>query len=208
MATTRSRFAAPRFVSGHPAHGCSIFLQQWLFDSPTAAPRLLKQRSGHHAPPHLVRYYGDDGKSILTAGADRALRYTSVVRDSRGYELSQGALQLLILQSGGTDECGPLGSIARKAKHLGVSASELKLPVITSLSYSASRSKDWDDIVTVSEGESLGRTWSAEGKRVGKWTLAAEGTVKVRYSADIPFRLELMRESADDGRLGDRKSVV
>jgi hypothetical protein len=64
--------------------------QQWLFDSPSAAPRLLKQRSGHHAPPHLVRYYGDDGKAILTAGADHALRYTSIVRDSRGYELSQG----------------------------------------------------------------------------------------------------------------------
>lgn len=64
--------------------------QQWLLDTPTAAPRLLKQRSGHHAPPHFVRYYGDDGKSLLTAGADRSLRYTSVVRDSRGFELSQG----------------------------------------------------------------------------------------------------------------------
>lgn len=65
--------------------------QQWLLDTPTSAPRLLKQRSGHHAPPHLVRYYGDDGKSLLTAGADRSVRYTSVVRDSRGFELSQGA---------------------------------------------------------------------------------------------------------------------
>lgn len=67
-----------------------ILSQQWLFDSPSAAPRLLRQRSGHHAPPHLVRYYGEDGKAILTAGADRAVRYTSIVRDSRGYELSQG----------------------------------------------------------------------------------------------------------------------
>ncbi|KAI5478393.1 WD repeat protein, U3 small nucleolar RNA-associated protein 21 [Pseudohyphozyma bogoriensis] len=134
-------------------------LKQWLFDSPTSPPRLLKQRSGHHAPPHLVRYYGDDGKSLLTAGADRALRYTSVVRDSRGYELSQG-------------------SIARKANHLGVKPSSLKLPVITSLSYSNSRSKDWDDVVTISDGEALGRSWSVEGKRVGKWTLKAEGEVK------------------------------
>ena len=37
-----------------------------------------------------MRYYGEDGKGLLSAGADRALRYTSVVRDSRGYELSQG----------------------------------------------------------------------------------------------------------------------
>lgn len=120
---------------------------------------MLKQRSGHHAPPHLVRYYGDDGKAILTAGADRALRYTSVVRDSRGYELSQG-------------------SIAKKANHLGVKPSSLKLPLITSLSYSTSRSKDWDDVVTASQGEALGRSWSVQGKRVGKWTLQAGGPAK------------------------------
>ena len=39
----------------------------------------------------VSRYYGEDGKQILTAGRDQALRYTSVVRDSRSVELSQGA---------------------------------------------------------------------------------------------------------------------
>lgn len=53
-------------------------------------PRLLKFRTGHHAPVNCIRYYGEDGKQILTAGRDRALRYTSVVRDSRSHELSQG----------------------------------------------------------------------------------------------------------------------
>jgi len=67
-----------------------FIFKQWLFDSPTAAPRLLKFRSGHHAPPHLIRYYGDDGKQLLTASRDRSLRCTSVVRDSRSFELSQG----------------------------------------------------------------------------------------------------------------------
>ena len=71
-----------------------IGLQQWLFDSPTAPPRLLKFRSGHHAPPHLIRYYGDDGKQLLTASRDRSLRCTSVVRDSRSFELSQGVFTL------------------------------------------------------------------------------------------------------------------
>lgn len=66
--------------------------QQWLFDSPEAVPRLLKMRGGHHAPPTSIRYYGEDGKQILTAGRDRALRYTSVVRDSRSHELSQGTI--------------------------------------------------------------------------------------------------------------------
>ncbi|CEQ42504.1 SPOSA6832_04318, partial [Sporobolomyces salmonicolor] len=151
------------WVPGQPlmmTSGGDNSMKQWLLDTPTAAPRLLKQRSGHHAPPHLVRYYGDDGKALLTAGADHALRYTSVVRDSRGYELSQG-------------------SIARKATRLDVRPSSLKLPLITSLAYSTARSREWDDVVSVSAEEKLGRTWSVEGKRVGKWTFEAEGKVTI-----------------------------
>ncbi|GAA6011897.1 hypothetical protein JCM11491_000095 [Sporobolomyces phaffii] len=151
------------WVVGQPLFmtcGSDNSMKQWLLDTPTAAPRLLKQRSGHHAPPHLVRYYGDDGKALLTAGRDHSLRYTSVVRDSRGYELSQG-------------------SIARKATRLDVKPSSLKLPLITSLAYSTSRSKDWDDVVTVSSEEQRGRSWSVEGKRVGKFTFEANGKVTV-----------------------------
>ena len=70
--------------------GTRSMMQQWLSDSPTTAPRLHKFRSGHHEPPHLIRYYGEDGKQLLTASRDRSLRYTSVVRDSRSFELSQG----------------------------------------------------------------------------------------------------------------------
>ncbi|GAA5908186.1 hypothetical protein JCM6882_005967 [Rhodosporidiobolus microsporus] len=151
------------WVPGQPlfmTSGGDNSVKQWLLDTPTSAPRLLKQRSGHHAPPHLVRYYGEDGKGLLTAGADRALRYTSVVRDSRGYELSQG-------------------SIARKATRLDVRPSSLKLPLITSLAYSTARSRDWDDVVSVSADEKLGRSWSVENKRVGKFTLEAKGKVTV-----------------------------
>ncbi|BGP40594.1 rRNA-processing protein utp21 [Rhodotorula kratochvilovae] len=151
------------WVPGQPlmvTSGGDNSLKQWLLDTPTSAPRLLKQRSGHHAPPHFVRYYGDDGKSLLTAGADRSLRYTSVVRDSRGFELSQG-------------------SIARKATRLDVRPSSLKLPLITSIAYSTARSREWDDVVSVSADESLGRSWSVENKRAGKFTFATEGKATV-----------------------------
>ncbi|KAJ7582969.1 WD40-repeat-containing domain protein [Mycena floridula] len=83
------------WVPGQPlliSSGEDNSVKQWLFDSPTAIPRLLKFRSGHHAPPHLIRYYGEDGKQILTASRDRSLRCLSVVRDSRSFELSQGSL--------------------------------------------------------------------------------------------------------------------
>jgi hypothetical protein len=65
-------------------------MQQWIFDSVDLPPRLLKFRSGHYSPPHLIRHYGEDGKQLLTAAQDRSLRCTSVVRDSRSFELSQG----------------------------------------------------------------------------------------------------------------------
>ncbi|KAF5338355.1 hypothetical protein D9611_012521 [Ephemerocybe angulata] len=111
--------SALEWVPGQPlliTSGEDNSVKQWVLDSPTAAPRLLKFRSGHHSPPHLIRYYGDDGKQLLTASRDRSLRCTSVVRDSRSFELSQG-------------------SLAKKATSLSLPVASLKFPPITSLSY-------------------------------------------------------------------------
>lgn len=134
-------------------------VKQWLFDSPTALPRLLKYRAGHHAPPHLIRYYGEDGKQLLTTSRDRTLRCTSVVRDSRSFELSQG-------------------SMAKKAAATSVPVSSLKLPAITSLSWSATRSKDWDDILTVHSDYEPARSWSMQNKRLGKHVFKLETASK------------------------------
>lgn len=130
-----------------------------MFDSPTAAPRLLKFRSGHHAPPHLIRYYGEDGKQLLTASRDRSLRCTSVVRDSRSFELSQG-------------------SLAKKATSLSIPIESLKLPPVTALSYSMTRAKDWDDVLTGHTDETFARTWSMKDKKLGKHTFALAGEGK------------------------------
>ncbi|KAF8503603.1 Utp21-domain-containing protein [Russula emetica] len=84
-----------QWIPGQPlliSSGDDNNVKQWHVDSLTSPPRLLKFRSGHQAPPHLIRYYGEDGKQLLTASRDRSLRYTSVVRDSRSFELSQGSL--------------------------------------------------------------------------------------------------------------------
>ncbi|KAF9014099.1 Utp21-domain-containing protein [Cyathus striatus] len=115
--------------------------------------RLLKFRAGHNAPPHLIRYYGDDGKQLLTASRDRSLRYTSVVRDSRSFELSQG-------------------SLAKKATTLSIPIASLKFPPITAIAYSTTRTKDWDDIVTAHTDETFARTWTMLGKKLGKHSLA------------------------------------
>ncbi|KDR73654.1 hypothetical protein GALMADRAFT_100477 [Galerina marginata CBS 339.88] len=143
---------AIEWVPGQPVlitSGEDNSVKQWLFESPTAPPRLLKFRSGHQSPPHLIRYYADDGKQILTASRDRSLRCTSVVRDSRSFELSQG-------------------SLLKKATSLSIPLASLKFPPITSISYSPARSKDWDDIMTAHTDETFARTWTMLGKRLGK----------------------------------------
>ncbi|KAG6332366.1 hypothetical protein ID866_6722 [Astraeus odoratus] len=146
--------ASAEWVPGQPiliTSGEDNSIKQWLFDSPSAAPRLLKFRAGHHLPPHLIRYYGEDGKQLLTASADRSLRYTSVVRDSRSFELSQG-------------------SLTRKASTLSKTLNSLKLPPVISISYSTTRSKDWDDVLTAHIDQPFVRSWSVPNKRVGKHT--------------------------------------
>ena len=45
-------------------------LKQWVFDSVDGAARLLRFRSGHAAPPTVVRHYGS-GRLLLSAGALR-----------------------------------------------------------------------------------------------------------------------------------------
>ncbi|KAF5373929.1 hypothetical protein D9758_000754 [Tetrapyrgos nigripes] len=147
--------SALEWVPGQPvliSSGEDNSVKQWLFDSPTAAPRLLKFRSGHQTPPHLIRYYGEDGKQLLTASRDRSLRCTFVVRDSRSFELSQG-------------------SLAKKATNLSIPIASLKFPPITAISHSSARSKDWNDILTVHSDETFARTWSMQSKKIGNYTL-------------------------------------
>lgn len=135
-------------------------------------PRLLKLRGGHHAPPTCVRYYGEDGKQILTAGKDRALRYTSVVRDSRSFELSQGKLYVGLKPL--NTNLHSAGSLVKKAIGLGVTVDHLKFPQITAISSSSMRSKDWEDVLTAHSEDAVARTWRVQEKRLGPWTFELE----------------------------------
>ncbi|KAK7054659.1 rRNA-processing protein utp21 [Paramarasmius palmivorus] len=162
--------SALEWVPGQPiliSSGEDNSVKQWLFDSPTAAPRLLKFRSGHFSPPHLIRYYGEDGKQLLTASRDRSLRCTSVVRDSRSFELSQG-------------------SLSKKASSLSVPVASLKFPPITAISHSSARSKDWDDILTAHTDETFARCWSMQNKKLGKHSLSFAEAAKSKGKGRLP----------------------
>ncbi|WVW84648.1 hypothetical protein I302_106682 [Kwoniella bestiolae CBS 10118] len=179
-----------QWVAGQPllvSSSADNSVKQWLCDSPTGMPRLLKFRGGHHAPPTCIRYYGEDGKQILTAGRDRSLRYTSVVRDSRSFELSQG-------------------SLIKKAIGLGVTVDHLKYPQITAIASSSIRSKDWEDVVTAQADDAVARTWRVQEKRLGPWTFEMESGVAQAVSVTACGNFALVGSSTGEIRMYNMQS--
>ncbi|ORY08146.1 Utp21-domain-containing protein [Basidiobolus meristosporus CBS 931.73] len=140
-----------QFLNGQPilvSSGADNSVKQWIFDSLDGLPRLLKSRSGHHGPPTMIRYYGQDGKTLLSAARDRSLRSFSTVRDSQSVELSQG-------------------SLSKKSKMLNLKVDELKLPQITNFAAANTKEKDWDNILTCHMNDTKSRTWSFQRKAIG-----------------------------------------
>jgi len=45
----------------------------WIFDMADGGARLLRQRSGHAQPPIKLRFHGNDGQIILSAGSKNVL---------------------------------------------------------------------------------------------------------------------------------------
>ena len=162
------RIGSIEFLPGQAvlvSSGADNALRQWAFDTPTSPPRLLRERSGHHSPPSIIRYYGNDGKALLSASrGDRTLRYTSIVRDSRSFELSQG-------------------SVSAKANKLDMKVDALKLPPIESIAFAGQGAgaggigtgslitREWDDVITCHGAEHTAFTWSVQNKRLGKLRL-------------------------------------
>lgn len=54
-------------------------IKQWLFDSADETGRLLRYRSGHSAPPTIVRHYGDTNR-LLSAGPLDASNCTASIQ--------------------------------------------------------------------------------------------------------------------------------
>ncbi|CAG8567238.1 8534_t:CDS:10 [Acaulospora morrowiae] len=145
-----------KFLNGQPiliSSGADNSIK-WVFDSVDGVePRLLKSRSGHHASPTNIQYYDSDGHFILSTAGDRSLRAFSIVRDSQSVELSQGSL------------------IKKAKKTTGAlkNLDALKLPQI--IRFSASKQKEWDNIITCHINDSGARTWSFQSKVIGKHVL-------------------------------------
>ena len=62
---------ALHFFPGEPrlmSAGADNALKQWVFDASDGSARLLRFRSGHAAPPTCLKYYGEAGTRLLSAG--------------------------------------------------------------------------------------------------------------------------------------------
>ncbi|CAO1626324.1 unnamed protein product [Jaminaea pallidilutea] len=185
--TIRSGHTSPvaglEFVPGQPlliSSAADNAIKQWFFEPSTndtsfngtsasssaaqsssslSLPRLLKSREGHSEPPSLVRWYGEDGRApLLSAGRDRSVRLGWIGREARGGELSQG-------------------SIVRKANQLSLPPQNLKLPPATTVAFSLTRSRDWDDILTI-HPSSLPRTWFGRDRRLNAQALRQPSSKK------------------------------
>lgn len=142
------------FLPSHPlliTSSSDNSLKQWFFEGETTStqPRLLKSRSGHSSNPILATYYGEFGREIISGGEDGEVRCLSINRESRSFEISQG-------------------SISKKASQLNLPVSQLLLPRITSISFSNTRSRDWDDVVSTHQGAVNARSWFVQNKKIGK----------------------------------------
>lgn len=81
------------------------------------------------------------------------------------------------------------GSLAKKATTLSVPITSLKHTPVIALSYSTTRSKDWDDILTAHSDEIYARTWSMLNKRLGEHTLGITEKSKTRTHGVIKASL-------------------
>ncbi|PVU97883.1 hypothetical protein BB561_000277 [Smittium simulii] len=138
---------------------------EWLFDNfnggESSWPRQLKQRSGHFANPTKIKYYGNDGKQILSVGRDQTLRLFSIVRDSQNVELSQ-RLKLKKFSNGS------------------------RLPIITSFASEEIRQKDWDNIIACHYGQAFATTWSMASKAIGRHQFSAKDSSIIKEVAMSP----------------------
>uniref|UniRef100_A0A453T6N4 WDR36/Utp21 N-terminal domain-containing protein n=1 Tax=Aegilops tauschii subsp. strangulata TaxID=200361 RepID=A0A453T6N4_AEGTS len=126
-------------------------IKMWIFDNNEGDARLLRFRSGHSAPPRCIRFYGN-GKSILSAGQDRAFRLFSVVQDQQSRELSQR-------------------HVAKRAKKLRVKEEEIKLKPVIAFDCAEIRARDWCNVVTCHMDTSKAYVWRLQNFVIGEHIL-------------------------------------
>ncbi|KAI9011082.1 WD40-repeat-containing domain protein [Gaertneriomyces semiglobifer] len=120
--------------------GADNTIKQWIFDSLSDIPRLLRSRSGHYQPPAFIRHYSSDPSAILSAGDDHTLRTFHTIRDTQNLEISQGP----------------------KNPHENTQISR-----ITQFDTTPNETHTWSNAISAHLKGGVARTWDTKHKKIG-----------------------------------------
>jgi U3 small nucleolar RNA-associated protein 21 len=157
------------FLEGEPVLVTSAAdnsVKMWIFDQPEGhAPRLLRSREGHTAPPERIRYYGTGGHGstdaslrdaadahsceIVSCGAGGDIRVMNTARESQSREMSQKTM----------------------LKKLGLDRRRSLLPPAIDVDFSEAREKDWGNMVSIHRNHSSAYTWKYRSRAVTEFVL-------------------------------------
>ncbi|XP_033195290.1 WD repeat-containing protein 36 [Bombus vancouverensis nearcticus] len=132
-------------------------IKLWIFDLADGAGRLLRIREGHSEPPNIVRFYGNDGNNILTAGNDSSLRMFSTITEMLNKSFGKASFNR---------------KAARKRGRL--IEDPLLMPPITNFAIELTREKEWDNIAATHSGLGTVSTWSSNKAKMGEHKLILE----------------------------------
>ena len=166
--------ASLHFVRGQP-HLLSLgasdnALKEWTFDRPDGGGRLLRSRSGHSAPPSVVRFHSDSvlagggpagQATILSGGADRTVRQSSIWSAQQDCELSQRREE------------------SKHSMHVAAGSLERRLPPLADLVTSQVRERDWSNVLSSHQGCTQAYTWDTTTRALGPHTLQMQPSCAV-----------------------------
>ncbi|XP_037229737.1 WD repeat-containing protein 36 [Falco rusticolus] len=130
--------------------------QVWIFDGPGGTGRVLRSRMGHSAPPTKIRYHGQNGEQILSAGQDGTLQSFSTVHEKFNKSLGRGSIN------------------KKKSKKKGLKLDTMALPPITVFASEVAHQSDWDSIVACHQGYITCTTWNYQKTSMGVHKLRPE----------------------------------
>mmetsp|Transcript_13275 Transcript_13275/g.24902 ORF Transcript_13275/g.24902 Transcript_13275/m.24902 type:complete len:864 (-) Transcript_13275:28-2619(-) len=130
----------PILISSSGGHNC---IKQWVLEADGPIPRLLRHRSGFNDQPTLVRFYDD--RHVLSC-SQSALRDFSLLNEAQSCELSS--------------------KHANKALKRG--RIQFKICDFQQIAFSATRERDWCNIVSCHSRQDVPFLWSYENKVISE----------------------------------------
>ncbi|XP_054747094.1 WD repeat-containing protein 36 [Anastrepha obliqua] len=129
-------------------------MKLWIFDMPDNGARLLRSREGHTGPPLCIRYHGNSGTSILSAGEDSDLRVFSTISESLNKSMGKASYNR---------------KKSKKRNRFEMHA--LRMPPIIEFTSETTREREWDNIAAIHAGIIQTTTWSFYKNRMGEHRL-------------------------------------